>query len=119
MPFAMMRNLLWQQRKKSCTQSFNWTMVVDMFRGFNFKYGNMSTNPELPYNSKNRSVFFEQPYWKDNLVRHNLDVMQHIEKNVCESVILFHIKLSQALVNSMVIRVCLVTKSIFSTPRIA
>ena len=27
-----------------------------------------------------RNIFWELPYWKDNLFRHNLDVM-HIEKN--------------------------------------
>ncbi|XP_012842457.1 PREDICTED: uncharacterized protein LOC105962688 [Erythranthe guttata] len=34
---------------------------------------------------KKKSVFFELPYWKNLLVRHNLDVM-HIEKNICESI---------------------------------
>ncbi|KAL0293325.1 UNVERIFIED_CONTAM: hypothetical protein Sradi_6944600, partial [Sesamum radiatum] len=29
---------------------------------------------------KKKSIFFELPYWSDNLIRHNLDVM-HIEKN--------------------------------------
>ena len=28
---------------------------------------------------KKKSIFFRLPYWKDNLLRHNLDVM-HIEK---------------------------------------
>ncbi|XP_012851493.1 PREDICTED: uncharacterized protein LOC105971188 [Erythranthe guttata] len=32
---------------------------------------------------RKRSIFFELPYWKDNLIRHNLDVM-HIEKNIGE-----------------------------------
>ena len=32
------------------------------------------------------SVFFTLPYWKDNLLRHSLDVM-HIEKNVCDNVL--------------------------------
>jgi len=35
---------------------------------------------------KKRSIFFDLPYWKDNKCRHNLDVM-HIEKNICDSVI--------------------------------
>ncbi|KAG8363694.1 hypothetical protein BUALT_Bualt19G0049100 [Buddleja alternifolia] len=35
---------------------------------------------------KRRSIFFELPYWKFNIIRHNLDVM-HIEKNVCDNVI--------------------------------
>jgi hypothetical protein len=30
---------------------------------------------------KKKSIFFRLPYWKDNLLRHNLDIM-HIEKNV-------------------------------------
>ncbi|KAK2368692.1 hypothetical protein QL285_081869 [Trifolium repens] len=33
-----------------------------------------------------KSIFFELPYWKDNCLRHNLDMM-HIEKNVCENII--------------------------------
>ncbi|XP_052177584.1 uncharacterized protein LOC127791645 [Diospyros lotus] len=35
---------------------------------------------------KKHSIFFELPYWQDNLIRHNLDVM-HIEKNVCDNII--------------------------------
>ncbi|KAK2363440.1 hypothetical protein QL285_088428 [Trifolium repens] len=35
---------------------------------------------------KKKSIFFGLPYWKDNCLRHNLDVM-HIEKNVCDNVI--------------------------------
>ncbi|XP_052172287.1 uncharacterized protein LOC127788215 [Diospyros lotus] len=35
---------------------------------------------------KKHSIFFELPYWQDNLIRHNLEVM-HIEKNVCDNII--------------------------------
>ena len=35
---------------------------------------------------KKKSIFFQLPYWKMLLLRHNLDVM-HIEKNVCDSII--------------------------------
>ncbi|XP_020258143.1 uncharacterized protein LOC109834511 [Asparagus officinalis] len=35
---------------------------------------------------KKRSIFFSLPYWKELVLRHNLDVM-HIEKNICESII--------------------------------
>jgi len=38
------------------------------------------------HNWRKKSIFFELPYWKFLLVRHNLDVM-HIEKNICESVL--------------------------------
>ncbi|MDQ9785818.1 hypothetical protein, partial [Serratia marcescens] len=32
------------------------------------------------------SIFFDLPYWKPILLKHNLDVM-HIEKNICDSVL--------------------------------
>ncbi|XP_061347422.1 uncharacterized protein LOC133292947 [Gastrolobium bilobum] len=35
---------------------------------------------------KKKSIFFELPYWRHNLLRHNLDLM-HIEKNVCDNII--------------------------------
>ena len=39
----------------------------------------------LTHNWVKRSIFWELPYWKTNLFRHNLDVM-HIEKNVFENI---------------------------------
>ena len=33
---------------------------------------------------KKRSIFWDLPYWKTNLIRHNLDVM-HIEKNLFDN----------------------------------
>ncbi|XP_057444023.1 uncharacterized protein LOC130736195 [Lotus japonicus] len=38
------------------------------------------------HNWKKKSIFFELPYWRTNLLRHNIDMM-HVEKNICESVI--------------------------------
>lgn len=38
------------------------------------------------HNWTKRSIFWQLPYWKTNLIRHNLDVM-HVEKNVCENVL--------------------------------
>jgi len=35
---------------------------------------------------KNKNIFFTLPYWKDNLLRHNLNVI-HIEKNVMDNII--------------------------------
>jgi len=37
------------------------------------------------HNWKKQSIFWQLPYWKTNLIRHNLDVM-HIEKNVFDNV---------------------------------
>jgi len=39
----------------------------------------------LIHNWVKRSIFWELPYWKTNLLRHNLDVM-HIEKNMFENI---------------------------------
>nr|XP_009619376.1 uncharacterized protein LOC104111395 isoform X1 [Nicotiana tomentosiformis] len=36
-------------------------------------------------NWNKKSIFFELPYWKSLLLRHNLDVM-HIEKNICDNI---------------------------------
>jgi hypothetical protein len=35
---------------------------------------------------RRKVFFFILPYWKDNLLRHNLDVM-HIEKNVMDNIL--------------------------------
>lgn len=61
--------------------------VLDELDGVEIKFGKLvKSNPNLPFNWKKKSIFFELPYWKHNLLRHNLDVM-HIEKNVCDSVL--------------------------------
>ena len=39
----------------------------------------------IDHNWIRQSIFWELPYWKTNLIRHNLDVM-HIEKNVLDNV---------------------------------
>jgi len=39
----------------------------------------------LIHNWVKRSIFWELPYWRTNLLRHNLDVM-HIEKNMFENI---------------------------------
>lgn len=48
--------------------------------------GSNTTRSNMPSNWKKLSIFYELPYWADNLLKHNLDVM-HIEKNVCDSVV--------------------------------
>ncbi|CAK8543573.1 unnamed protein product [Lathyrus sativus] len=39
----------------------------------------------VKHNWTKRSIFWDLPYWKDNLLRHNLDVM-HIEKNFFDNI---------------------------------
>lgn len=41
---------------------------------------------ENVHNWTKRSIFWDLPYWKDQLLNHNLDVM-HIEKNFCDNII--------------------------------
>ncbi|KAG6428069.1 hypothetical protein SASPL_112318 [Salvia splendens] len=66
-------------------QQLSGDMVMDDLRDFTMKYGKLvKDNPKL-FSWKKKSIFFELPYWKDNMVRHNLDVM-HTEKNACESI---------------------------------
>ncbi|XXG62917.1 hypothetical protein AAC387_Pa05g1207 [Persea americana] len=43
-------------------------------------------NRRRSHNWKKKSIFYDLPYWKDNLLRHNLDVM-HIKKNVCDNIL--------------------------------
>ncbi|XP_060182337.1 uncharacterized protein LOC132612000 [Lycium barbarum] len=51
--------------------------------------GSDAINTRISKNSgcgwKKRSIFWDLPYWKTNLIRHNLDVM-HIEKNVFDNI---------------------------------
>jgi hypothetical protein len=56
----------------------------------NIVFGLQSSKQKFPgfgltHNWVKRSIFWELPYWKTNLLRHNLDVM-HIEKNVFENI---------------------------------
>ncbi|XP_029146011.1 uncharacterized protein [Arachis hypogaea] len=62
--------------------------VLNQTRGINFFLGKLGEDVSgvIKNTWRKRSIFFNLPYWKTNLVRHNLDVM-HIEKNVCDNLI--------------------------------
>ncbi|GLT87170.1 hypothetical protein SLE2022_052680 [Rubroshorea leprosula] len=54
-------------------------------------FGNLSVNQTIPgfgetHNWVKCSIFWELPYWGDNLIRHNLDVM-HCENNFFDNII--------------------------------
>ena len=56
-----------------------------------FTYGKGQSNMDIDEKDeeqiwKKRSIFFDLPYWKFNVLRHNLDVM-HIEKNICDNLL--------------------------------
>ena len=55
--------------------------VLDQLQGVDFLVESVETGPW-----KKKSIFFKLPYWKNLLLRHNLDVM-HIEKNVCDNIV--------------------------------
>ncbi|XP_074363625.1 uncharacterized protein LOC141718447 [Apium graveolens] len=63
--------------------------VAEILDGYENSFGGVGKKRKVscdinPWNKK--SIFFDLPYWKDNLTWHNLDVM-HIEKNICDSVL--------------------------------
>ncbi|XP_057250051.1 uncharacterized protein LOC130591140 [Beta vulgaris subsp. vulgaris] len=67
--------------------------VLEQLNGYsNMEFGKASKGKRkrgeryIVHQWKKRSVFFQLPYWRHLLVRHNLDVM-HVEKNVCESIL--------------------------------
>ncbi|XP_062094325.1 uncharacterized protein LOC133800383 [Humulus lupulus] len=74
------------KEKRMAPTPLSGSIILDTLAGYQLKFGKTAVNPSLPYNWKKKSIFFYLPYWEDNLLRHNLDVM-HIENNVCESLI--------------------------------
>ncbi|XP_019228167.1 PREDICTED: uncharacterized protein LOC109209365 [Nicotiana attenuata] len=64
------------------------SLVLNQVKDIKFTLGQSSEGVSgvMKNTWKKRSIFFYLPYWKSNLVRHNLDVM-HIEKNVCDNLI--------------------------------
>ena len=59
--------------------------ILEILRDFKNNFGKINKNKrDGPW--KKRSIFFKLPYWAQNTLRHNLDVM-HIEKNVSDNVI--------------------------------
>ncbi|XP_061359254.1 uncharacterized protein LOC133303366 [Gastrolobium bilobum] len=74
--------------------------ILKQLNGVNITFGrNLDSNSKRKRDRvedrskqwRKKSIFFDLPYWKDNLLRHNLDVM-HIEKNVCDNVLYTLIK---------------------------
>ncbi|XP_071719409.1 uncharacterized protein [Rutidosis leptorrhynchoides] len=75
------------EEREGPPRSLTGEQVLAELKGFEIKYGKLvKGNPSLPYNWKKRSIFFQLTYWKNNLIRHNIDVM-HTKKNVCDNLI--------------------------------
>lgn len=73
---------------------FSGSDVLNQCKGLEtFEFGKFpNSDPRSKHNKellssspwKKKSIFFNLPYWKTLLIRHNLDPM-HIEKNVCDN----------------------------------
>ncbi|XP_026400660.1 uncharacterized protein LOC113296573 [Papaver somniferum] len=66
-------------------KQFEDSLMGDRPRKRKERASNTATS-NMPGNWKKFSIFYELPYWADNVLKHNLDVT-HTEKNVCDSVI--------------------------------
>lgn len=55
--------------------------ITNVFGKSKTKKRRTNTNED---NWEKRSIFFALSYWKDLLLRHNLDLM-HVERNVCDN----------------------------------
>ncbi|XP_024200193.1 uncharacterized protein LOC112203452 [Rosa chinensis] len=75
--------------------NLSFTFGKPLKRGVGQKRQGASTSASLRTTSranrdniqwKKKSTFFQLPYWKNLLIRHNLDVM-HIEKNISDSIL--------------------------------
>jgi hypothetical protein len=62
-----------------------WEAVCDYPKVTDVGWGTKILGYGKLHNWTKRSIFWDLPYWKDNLLRHNLDVM-HIEKNFFDNV---------------------------------
>lgn len=65
--------------------------ILEQVNAINVTFGKTPTSTKtIPHDSKHnwrkKSIFFELPYWRNLLLRHNLDGM-HIAKNICDSLI--------------------------------
>ncbi|KAL8156692.1 hypothetical protein AgCh_001698 [Apium graveolens] len=64
-------------------------MIKRLLDGYQNTFGKVKGKRKVhcdvnPWNKK--SIFFQYPYWSENSIRYNLDVM-HIEKNICDSIL--------------------------------
>ncbi|XP_058739830.1 uncharacterized protein LOC131612031 [Vicia villosa] len=63
-----------------------WNNVCDLPKFTDYGEARRIKGYGVDHNWTKRSIFWDLPYWKDNLLRHNLDVM-HIEKNFFDNVL--------------------------------
>ncbi|XP_070004473.1 uncharacterized protein [Nicotiana sylvestris] len=59
---------------------------LQSLRNVTYGKGQKRNVPNDAYNWRKKSIFFELPYWKTLMLRHNLDVM-HIKRNVSDNIV--------------------------------
>jgi hypothetical protein len=80
---------IWRKNKRACdgTEEMGHPPTVPSGDEIMGQLQGFAERPRLEGDGwKKRSIFFTLPYWKDNELRHNFDVMQ-IEKNVVDNII--------------------------------
>ncbi|CAK8543900.1 unnamed protein product [Lathyrus sativus] len=70
---------------RSAPSLLKGTDILETLKDFQNEFGKTKKKKkDGPW--KKKSIFFELPYWAENTLRHNLDVM-HIEKNIFDNII--------------------------------
>lgn len=62
-----------------------WTRVCELSKFTDYGEACKIQGYGVKHNWTKRSIFWDLPYWKDNMLRHNLDVM-HIENDFFDNV---------------------------------
>ncbi|WMV30216.1 hypothetical protein MTR67_023601 [Solanum verrucosum] len=77
-----------KEEHKVAPTPLSGVQILEELREFNNVFGKNNKKRKRKNDGpwKNKSIFFELPYWATNKLRHNLDVM-HIEKNICDSLL--------------------------------
>ncbi|XP_058746180.1 uncharacterized protein LOC131619054 [Vicia villosa] len=74
-----------EEEHRTAPSMLNGAEILELLKDFNNEFGKKKKKKvDGPW--KKWSIFFELPYWAQNTLRHNLDVM-HIEKNIFDSIV--------------------------------
>ncbi|XP_020204521.2 uncharacterized protein LOC109789889 [Cajanus cajan] len=74
-----------KQEHRSAPSLLRGEEILEILKDFNNLFGK-TKRQKIDGPWKKKSIFFELPYWAENPLRHNLDVM-HIEKNFFDNII--------------------------------
>jgi hypothetical protein len=75
-----------KEEDRSAPPMLKGTEIKEDLKDFKNEFGKKKKKKKSDGAWKKKSIFFELPYWAENTLRHNFDVM-HIEKNICDNII--------------------------------